>query len=118
MEGAQFSDGSAIPDGKVRRLVAQSVKAPHASALTHGTVHSSAVRCRERVWCVQVHIVDLATEMIANTAILCSAVDGYIETLSAIAKSNTPPDATSSGTNSRLVYPRTFKDKMQARLPA
>ncbi len=69
-------------------------------------------------WCVQVHIVDLATEMIANTAILCSAVDGYIETLSAIAKSNTPPDATSSGTNSRLVYPRTFKDKMQARLLA
>ena len=92
------------------------MKAPQCLG-AHGT-GGSAVRFRERVWCVQVHIVDLATEMIANTAILCSAVDGYIETLSAIAKSNTPPDATSSGTNSRLVYPRTFKDKMQARLLA
>ena len=32
VEGAQFSDGSAIPDGKVRPSVA--VKTPHASALT------------------------------------------------------------------------------------
>jgi hypothetical protein len=34
VEGAQFSDGSAIPDGKVRRLTSRTVKAPHASALT------------------------------------------------------------------------------------